>query len=84
MPSRQESRETIGGDPLPRLVPPPQPVYYDAMSLLDGSTRPSEDNLRVTYEDPGQEAEKRKLMALLGEESVGRKGRRKATKVAGF
>jgi hypothetical protein len=54
------------------------------MSLLDGSTRPSEDDLRVTYEDPGQEAEKRKLMALLGEESVGRKGRRKATKVAGF
>lgn len=54
------------------------------MSLLDGSARPSEDSLRVTYEDPGQEAEKRKLMALLGEENVGRKGRRKSTRIAGY
>jgi DNA replication regulator DPB11 len=67
-------------------MPPPQPVYYDALSLLDGSARPSEDSLRVTYEDPGQEAEKRKLMGLLGEESVGsnKKGRRKNPRVAGF
>lgn len=65
-------------------MPPPQPVYYDALSLLDGSVRPSEDSLRVTYEDPGQEAEKRKLMALLGEESVSRKGRRKSARIAGF
>lgn len=82
--SRQESRETITGEPPARLVLPPQPMYYDAMSLLDGSARPSEDSLRVTYEDPGQEAEKRKLMALLGEENVGRKGRRKSTRIAGY
>jgi hypothetical protein len=59
-------------------------MYYDAMSLLDGSARPSEDSLRVTYEDPRQEAEKLKLMALLGEENVGRKGRRKSTRIAGY
>ncbi|KAG2147749.1 uncharacterized protein EDB93DRAFT_1146459 [Suillus bovinus] len=82
--SRQESRETITREPPARLVPLPQPMYYDAMSLLDGSARPSEDSLRVTYEDPGQEAEKRKLMALLGEENVGRKGRRKSTRIAGY
>ncbi|KAG2363840.1 hypothetical protein BDR07DRAFT_1281295 [Suillus spraguei] len=83
--SRQETRETITREPSVRLVPLPQPMYYDAMSLLDGSARPSEDSLRVTYEDPGQEAEKRKLMALLGEENMnmGRKGRRKNTKIAG-
>ncbi|KAG2120236.1 hypothetical protein DEU56DRAFT_835773 [Suillus clintonianus] len=79
--SRQESRETVTSPS--RLVPLPQPIYYDAMSLLDGSARPSEDSLRVTYEDPGQEAEKRKLMALLGEEGVGRKGRRKNTRIVG-
>ncbi|OAX41931.1 hypothetical protein K503DRAFT_734711 [Rhizopogon vinicolor AM-OR11-026] len=91
-PSRQESREIIVRETSPRLnnmpmpMPLPQPVYYDALSLLDGSVRASEDSLRVTYEDPGQEAEKRKLMALLGEENVGRKGRRKGTgaRVAGF
>ncbi|KAG0705816.1 hypothetical protein DFH29DRAFT_904916, partial [Suillus ampliporus] len=82
--SRQESRETINGESPARLMLPPQPMYYDAMSLLDGSARPSEDSLRVTYEDPGQEAEKRKLMALLGEECVGRKGRRKSTRITGF
>ncbi|KAG1735313.1 uncharacterized protein EDB91DRAFT_1348322 [Suillus paluster] len=80
--SRQESRETITGESA-RLVLPPQPVYYDAMSLLDGSARPSDDSLRVTYEDPGQEAEKRRLMALLGDESV-RGGGRKSTRIAGF
>ncbi|KAG1736323.1 hypothetical protein EDB19DRAFT_1721537 [Suillus lakei] len=82
--SRQESRETITREPPGRHIPLPQPMYYDAMSLLDGSARPSEDSLRVTYEDPGQEAEKRKLMALLGEENVGRKGRRKSTRIAGY
>ncbi|KAG2101595.1 uncharacterized protein F5147DRAFT_708731 [Suillus discolor] len=82
--SRQESRETIIREPPARLVPLPQPMYYDAMSLLDGSTRPSEDSLRVTYEDPGQEAEKRKLLALLGDENVGRKGRRKSTRIPGY
>ncbi|KAG1735309.1 uncharacterized protein EDB91DRAFT_1144813 [Suillus paluster] len=82
--SRQESRETITGESPARLLLPPQPMYYDAMSLLDGSARPSDDSLRVTYEDPGQEAEKRKLMALLGEESVGGKRRRKSTRIAGF
>ncbi|KAG2064023.1 hypothetical protein BDR04DRAFT_1110728 [Suillus decipiens] len=81
--SRQETRETITREPSTRLVPLPQPMYYDAMSLLDGSARPSEDSLRVTYEDPGQEAEKRKLMALLGEENMSRKGRRKNTRIAG-
>ncbi|KAG2341205.1 BRCT domain-containing protein [Suillus weaverae] len=80
--SRQESRETIA-EPPARLARLPQPMYYDAMSLLDGSARPSEDSLRVTYEDPGQEAEKRKLMALLGENNVGRKGRRKSARIAG-
>jgi len=55
------------------------------LSLLDEGVRQSEDSLRVTYEDPGQEAEKRKLMVLLGEEeSVSKTGRRRSARVAGF
>ncbi|KAG0705820.1 hypothetical protein DFH29DRAFT_872782 [Suillus ampliporus] len=68
--SRQESRETITRESSARLTLPPQPMCYEAIILLNGSARLSEDSLRMTCEDPGQEAEKRKLTALLGEESL--------------
>jgi len=65
---------------------------YDELNLVDG--RPYEESMRVTYEDPGQRDEKRRLMSLfeiqtpegaeggeVGKEGRGRKGSASATVV---
>ena len=64
---------------------------YDGLNLVDG--RPYEESMRVTYEDPGQRDEKRRLMSLfetqtpegaegeVGKEGRGRKGSASATVV---
>ena len=36
------------------------------MSLFEGAMRSTEESLRVTYEDPGQAEEKRRLWRMLG------------------
>jgi len=103
--SRHESGEFVA--PPPIIAPPPGPSYdrslslfesYDELSLIDGA-RSYEESMRVTYEDPGQRDEKKRLMSLFetqtqsGEDSRaagwkgGRKGPaavRRSTRVAGF
>ncbi|KIJ62945.1 hypothetical protein HYDPIDRAFT_93593 [Hydnomerulius pinastri MD-312] len=86
--SRQESREMLGSPPRPAPEPEFEGSCYVDTSLFDG-LRPTDESLRVTYEDPTQLEEKRRLMKLLGDPSdepvpvnVGRKGRR--GRMAGF
>ncbi|KAH7928309.1 hypothetical protein BV22DRAFT_1083119 [Leucogyrophana mollusca] len=93
--SRQASKDTMVS---PVRAPPPvyDPECYDEMNILDGGT-PMDESLRVTYEDPGQQEEKRRLMSLLGgksdnvsgggTEGSARKGKgpvRRSTRMAGF
>ena len=103
--SRHESGEFVA--PPSIIAAAPAPSYarslspfesYDELSLIDGA-RSYEESMRVTYEDPGQRDEKKRLMSLFetqtqsGEDShaAGRKGGRKgpaavrrSTRVAGF
>ncbi|KAG8212867.1 hypothetical protein J3R82DRAFT_11191 [Butyriboletus roseoflavus] len=79
MTSRDASRENVGGDftsphrPAFRpsvLSSPVAPPPDIDMSLLDGlgmgGLRSTEESMRVTYEDPGQAEEKRRLLRMLG------------------
>lgn len=101
MPSRQVSHENVVSPPRP-VVPPPVPLGDVDMSLLDGlgicGLRSTEESLRVTYEDPGQAEERRRLLKMLGEDagesgvsaagagdvSRTRRSKRTKTKVPGF
>lgn len=101
--SRQESGESVA--PQPIITAAPESPYnrslspfepHDELNLVNGGGRFYEESMRVTYEDPGQREEKRRLMSLFetqGEESrgagrkEGRKGPalvRRSTRVAGF
>ncbi|TFK50096.1 hypothetical protein OE88DRAFT_1682172 [Heliocybe sulcata] len=77
--SRPNSRQNSGELPFPRAVSPPIPFEHPFNTFLprtfdegEGSpsqeivVRPSDDSVRVTYEDPAQKAEQRRLMSLLG------------------
>ncbi|KAI9460325.1 hypothetical protein HD554DRAFT_2323900 [Boletus coccyginus] len=70
--SRDASRENVISPPRPivrPLIPPVPPADID-MSLLDGlgmsGMRSTDETMRVTYEDPGQAEEKRRLLRMLG------------------
>jgi len=98
MASREASREQIISPSRPTICPVP-PAEVD-VSLLDGLTmgamRSTEESLRVTYEDPGQEEEKRRLLRMLGGDepevanaiaapaNAGRTRRTKRAKIPGF
>ncbi|KAF8442094.1 hypothetical protein L210DRAFT_3535754 [Boletus edulis BED1] len=79
VPSRNASRENVISPQRPLIPPPlvPPPDLEVNMSLLDGfgmdAMRSTEESLRVTYEDPGQAEEKRRLLRMLGgdEQEVG-------------
>ena len=71
MVSRDASREQVISPSRPAVRPPVPPAELDP-SLLDGlgmgAMRSTEESLRVTYEDPGQVEEKRRLLRMLGGE----------------
>ncbi|KAH0833426.1 hypothetical protein J3R83DRAFT_12539 [Lanmaoa asiatica] len=74
--SRDASRENFNTNAnvtsphRPQVLPPPPPPRDLDMSLLDGlgmgGLRSTEESTRVTYEDPGQAEEKRRLLRMLG------------------
>ncbi|KAF8556500.1 hypothetical protein OG21DRAFT_1602206 [Imleria badia] len=68
--SRHASRDNVISPTRPVVVRPPLPPIPSVdldMSLFDGlGMRSTEDSLRVTYEDPGQAEEKRRLLRMLG------------------
>ncbi|KAF8834783.1 hypothetical protein BDN67DRAFT_959642 [Paxillus ammoniavirescens] len=86
--SRQESYENICApvrdaeslSPFQAPGPPPFVADFDAschldVSLLDGmGVRSTDDSLRVTYEDPTQREEKRRLLRMLGADEGGLDG----------
>lgn len=88
MQSRQESYENIcaparNAESLSPFQPPGPPPFvadFDAschldVSLLDGmGVRSTDDSLRVTYEDPTQREEKRRLLRMLGADEGGLDG----------
>lgn len=55
--------------PRPVVRPPPAQLELD-VSLLEGlgmgAMKSTEESMRVTYEDPGQAEEKRRLLRMLG------------------
>ncbi|KAG6333030.1 hypothetical protein ID866_6054 [Astraeus odoratus] len=86
---RQDSPDSLAS--LPRAVPEPEfdNSCYEDINVMEG-VRSTDESMRVTYEDPVQLQEKRRLMTLLGVETSdpvetttsGRKGR-KTTRNAG-
>ncbi|EPQ54267.1 hypothetical protein GLOTRDRAFT_78211 [Gloeophyllum trabeum ATCC 11539] len=72
---RPQSRQNSGELPFPRVASPApsDPAFnlalarpFDETVLSEENTRPSDESIRVTYEDPAQRAEQRRLMSLLG------------------
>lgn len=92
--SRDASREQVVSPSRSAVCPPVPPAEVE-ISFLDGLTmgamRSTEESLRVTYEDPGQEEEKRRLLRMLGGDepeaagtSANRTRRTKRAKIPGF
>lgn len=70
---------------------------YDELNINDGDGQLVEESMRVTYEDPGQRDEKKRLMSLFESQSEegrasrgsAKKGKasvktRRSTRIAGF
>ncbi|KAL4066709.1 hypothetical protein J3A83DRAFT_4259044 [Scleroderma citrinum] len=84
---RRESHDSISSLPRPVHSPELDNSCYEDINLLE-AIQPADESMRVTYEDPVQLEERRRLMMLLGVEppdsgeTLGRK-RRSATRAGG-
>jgi DNA replication regulator DPB11 len=102
MQSRTASKEVLQDPPVTALRRPSQPVperfeSFDTPTVMTGDIDLTEQSMRVTYEDPGERDEKKRLMSLferpveeaepLGKADGRKKGKglvRRSLRVAGF